>query len=260
MPVLLMSDQSLSHRTESVPRPDLDSVEVWERITPDNIANYPQYNGAHHTNGTNGHGVTVHGEGMTDASNGSEWRVGRTEEEGGDPVYVRNAVAINSYGIDLTHIGVDRVPPDDKYVRFAITESGISPMSVPGMRGNCRYVSTGIEHDLLADPNYTPEYHTLMTHKRFRKLETALNDVGESVIRRFGAENPDVLVIAWGSTSGPAREAVERACSERRERWLARADLAVAPAQEHRCRNARREARDRAGGEPHRAVRSPLAC
>ncbi len=218
MPVLLLSDQSLSHRTESVPRPDLENVEVWERITPENVGNYPQFNGVSHTNGANGNGngngVTVHGEGMTDTGSGTEWRTGLTEEEGGDPVYVRNAVAINSYGIDLTHVGVDRVPPDDKYVRYEITESGISPMSFPGMRGDRRYVSTGIEHDRLADPNYTPEYHTLMTHKRFRKLETALHDVGESVIRRYGAENPDVLVIAWGSTSGPAREAVERAVAD----------------------------------------------
>ena len=116
--------------------------------------------------------------------------------------------------MDLTHVGVDRVPPEGHYLRYAITESGISPMSVPGMKGDTRYVSTGIEHDQLADPNYTPEYHTVMTNKRFRKLETAKRDLGDTVIRRYGAENPDVLVLAWGSTVGPAREAVAWAVEE----------------------------------------------
>ncbi len=202
MPVIYLSDQSLSHRTESVPRPDLDAIEVWERVTPENIARYPQYNGAH----TNPDGDSN--------GNGTEWRAGIEEDGSGDPVYVKSNTALSSYGVDLTHVGVDRVPPEDKYVRFAITESGISPMSSPGMRGGRRYVSTGIEHDMLADPNYTPEYHTVMTNKRFRKLDTALHDLGETMLRRYGATDPDVLVIAWGSTAGPAREAVERAVAD----------------------------------------------
>ena len=198
MPVLLLSDQSLSHRTESVPRPELDTIDVWERITPDNIARYPQYNGAHSDSTTNG----------------DAWRAGLMEDASGDPVYVKSETAVTAYGVDLTHVGVDRVAPDDHYVRFAITESGISPMSSPGMRGERRYVSTGIEHDMLADPNYTPEYHTLMTNKRFRKLDTALRDLGDTMFRRYGSENPDVLVITWGSTAGPAREAVEHAVAD----------------------------------------------
>jgi 2-oxoglutarate ferredoxin oxidoreductase subunit alpha len=202
MPVLLLSDQSLSSRTENIARPDLDNVEIWDRITPQNADKYA------HLVGRNGHA----NPNAEEESEGNRNEV--HEDPSGDPVYIRDETALLSYGVDLTHVGVDRVPPQGHYLRYAVTESGISPMSVPGMKGETRYVSTGIEHDMLADPNYTPEYHTVMTNKRFRKLETAKNDLGDSVIRRFGVENPDVLVVAWGSTSGPAHEAVEWAIEQ----------------------------------------------
>ena len=213
MPVLLLSDQSLSTRTESIPRPDLDNVEVWERITPENANKYADLIGRNGHGSANGHmSANGHANGATEASEGNRNEI--ADDPSGDPVYIRSETALLSYGIDLTHVGVDRLPPPEKYVRYAVTESGISPMSVPGMKGDARYVSTGIEHDQLADPNYTPEYHTLMTNKRFRKLDTAIHDLGDSVIRRYGAADPDVLVVAWGSVAGPAREAVERAVAE----------------------------------------------
>ncbi|MCA1725438.1 MAG: 2-oxoacid:acceptor oxidoreductase family protein, partial [Thermomicrobia bacterium] len=214
MPVLLLSDQSLSSRTESIARPDLENVEVWDRITPENAEKYA------HLVGRNGHATqsSSRPEGTRSPQSSSEQSEGNRnaieEDPSGDPVYVRHETALLSYGVDLTHVGVDRLPPEGHYLRYAITESGISPMSVPGMKGDTRYVSTGIEHDQLADPNYTPEYHTVMTNKRFRKLQTAINDLGDTVIHCYGAEDPDVLVIAWGSTAGPAREAVERAVEE----------------------------------------------
>jgi len=208
MPVLLLSDQSLSSRTESIARPDLESVEVWDRITPENAEKYADLIGR------NGHtpSSVLNPQPTPEESEGNRNEI--EEDPSGDPVYVRHETALLSYGVDLTHVGVDRLPPEGHYLRYAITESGISPMSIPGMKGESRYVSTGIEHDQLADPNYTPEYHTVMMNKRFRKLETAKRDLGDSVIHRYGVEDPDVLVIAWGSTVGPAREAVAWAVEE----------------------------------------------
>ena len=93
----------------------------------------------------------------------------------------------------------------DGYRRYLDTESGVSPMSVPGQEGGA-YVSTGLEHSEYGSPRYDPETHARMTEKRFRKLEISVRDAppGES----FGPADAEIGVIAWGSTYGTVLEAV----------------------------------------------------
>jgi len=109
---------------------------------------------------------------------------------------------------------IDRLTPsasDQPYSRYEKTESGISPMSVPGMP-NCSYVSTGIEHDEAGDPGYTPEIASTMKSKRFRKLETLREERSRDYVRLWGEPGcADVGIIAFGSTEGVLREATERA-------------------------------------------------
>ena len=183
--------------------------------------------------------ITRAANGATEESEGNRNEI--EEDPSGDPVYVRHETALLSYGVDLTHVGVDRLPPEGHYLRYAITESGISPMSVPGMKGDMRYVSTGIEHDQLADPNYTPEYHTVMTNKRFRKLETAKADtrrLGRPSLRRGGPGRarrrlgqhgrPGARGGRGGGRGGPLRRhdradpALAARAEHRRSRWRRR--------------------------------------
>jgi 2-oxoglutarate ferredoxin oxidoreductase subunit alpha len=95
------------------------------------------------------------------------------------------------------------------YTRFEITESGISPRSVPGM-GGYNFSTTGLEHTERGIPNYSPENHMMMTEKRHRKIRSALMDLPAPVEFSSGGKL-DVGVIAWGSTFGSALEAVNRA-------------------------------------------------
>lgn len=102
----------------------------------------------------------------------------------------------------------------DSYMRYRDTETGVSPMSLPGMRGG-RYVSTGIEHDETGDPGYTPELAMQMKRKRFRKMETLLRERGDAMVRVWGDPGEvEVGIIAFGSTEGVIREATERARAE----------------------------------------------
>jgi 2-oxoglutarate ferredoxin oxidoreductase subunit alpha len=116
---------------------------------------------------------------------------------------------------DLSRVQLDdRALPTaamlEDYHRFADTDSGVSPMALPGME-NGMYVTTGLEHDESGAANYTPENRNKMVAKRFRKLETlaqeleangnGINDAGD------GAE---VGVIGWGSTEGPISESLGR--------------------------------------------------
>ena len=100
------------------------------------------------------------------------------------------------------------------YERYVDTPSGISPMSLPGMPGG-QYTAEGLEHDATGAPNYTPEMHSANTEKRFRKIRGTLEDARRwNMFERFGSATPVIGIIGWGSTSGPVREAIQRAQEE----------------------------------------------
>jgi 2-oxoglutarate/2-oxoacid ferredoxin oxidoreductase subunit alpha len=92
------------------------------------------------------------------------------------------------------------------YRRYALTESGISPRSVPGMEGFI-CPATGLEHLETGIPDYSPENHMKMSAKRHRKIYGALESLPAPV--EFSSGGPlDVGVIGWGSTFGSVLEAV----------------------------------------------------
>ncbi len=153
IPVIFLSDQSLTARVESVDRNVFKAMEIQERIQAGQ-------NGA----STNGH-----------SSNG--------------------------------HIAATQVD-EHSYARYAYTASGISPITAPGP-GAVAYVATGLEHDEHGHPDYEPEDHTAMMEKRFRKLDTAAEELPQP--QRYGDEDATIGIIGWGSTEGTIQEAVDRA-------------------------------------------------
>jgi len=102
------------------------------------------------------------------------------------------------------------------YLRQALSERGVSPRSLPGTE-NGYWVISGLEQDIYGTPVYDAKNHTDMTEKRFTKLKTALaEDIPPAT--RFGCEGKaDLGVMSWGSTTGAAIEAVERAAAEGRK-------------------------------------------
>ncbi|MBI4776091.1 MAG: 2-oxoacid:acceptor oxidoreductase subunit alpha [Deltaproteobacteria bacterium] len=102
--------------------------------------------------------------------------------------------------------------PDAKepYRRFKITESGVSPRALPGMEGYI-FTATGLEHTEKGLPDYTPENHSKMTEKRYRKLRSALEDL-PSPVEQAPVGRMDLGVVGWGSNFGSVHEAVNRAC------------------------------------------------
>lgn len=96
----------------------------------------------------------------------------------------------------------------EHYKRFRSSESGVSPVTIPGMRGG-GFPATGIEHDEEGELSYEPEDHRRMTEKRWRKLDQALR--GPDLFRRYGPLDAEIGIIGWGSSEGVIREAVETA-------------------------------------------------
>ncbi len=133
VPVILLSDASLSRRSETVPRPELTKIRVTQR------ARYDQ--------------------------------------------------------------------SQPHYLRYSNTEDGISPMAIPGQTSG-QNIATGLEHTEAGSPCYSPEGHTMMTDKRFKKLEALEDD--SLPIEREGPARAEVGIISWGSTQGAVREAMQR--------------------------------------------------
>ncbi|MDE3084388.1 MAG: 2-oxoacid:acceptor oxidoreductase subunit alpha, partial [Verrucomicrobiota bacterium] len=110
---------------------------------------------------------------------------------------------------------VNRLEPTqaelEKYTRFQFTESGISPISRPGMKGG-NYLAAGIEHDELGAPTANGEMHGCMNDKRLKKLDPLKQRRGLFIIE--GDPDAAIGLISWGSVAGIALEALRIARAE----------------------------------------------
>jgi len=96
---------------------------------------------------------------------------------------------------------------EEPYLRFRVTESGVSPRAVPG-HPNAVWVSTANEHDERGAVNEEPDNRVAQGEKRMRKMGGMAQEVeGPSW---YGPEKAEATFICWGSTYGPLREAVDR--------------------------------------------------
>jgi 2-oxoglutarate ferredoxin oxidoreductase subunit alpha len=98
-----------------------------------------------------------------------------------------------------------------KYVRFKLTESGISPISHPGMPGG-NYLASGIEHNELGRPTASGEMHAQMNEKRFRKFNPLKNR--RDLFELHGDPEAPIGLVSWGSVAGVAKEALRLALAE----------------------------------------------
>ncbi|RKY82642.1 2-oxoacid:acceptor oxidoreductase subunit alpha [candidate division KSB1 bacterium] len=105
---------------------------------------------------------------------------------------------------------VTRVIPEKEelegYKRFKFTETGVSPVSVPGMEGG-QYVATGLAHNEVGKADYSPKNHLEMTRKRFKKLKYLSKAFDQNPPEFYGSVDSEIGIIGWGSTEGAIREA-----------------------------------------------------
>jgi len=108
-------------------------------------------------------------------------------------------------------ISPDLTPVADyKPYDLSITE-GTARRVVPGTRIlSGRYpIAGGLEHDELGHPTGSPKLHVQMTAKRRRKLQALAATLPTPKV--YGPPEGNVLLVGWGSSQGPIREAVDRA-------------------------------------------------
>ncbi len=95
---------------------------------------------------------------------------------------------------------------DGEYLRYKITEDGVSPRLIPGKTKNF-VTADSDEHDEMGKITESAEVRNEMMDKRMRKLSNLKLDLEEPEF--FGDENCDNLLLGWGSTYGVIKEAVK---------------------------------------------------
>jgi 2-oxoglutarate ferredoxin oxidoreductase subunit alpha len=115
-------------------------------------------------------------------------------------------------------IAADLSPIEDHKPYDLSKENGINPHVAPGtpIKSGKYPVITGLEHDELGHPTGSPKLHKEMTGKRRRKLQALAETIKQPKV--YGSEEGDILLVGWGSTQGPIREAVDRV-KEEGENW-----------------------------------------
>lgn len=124
-------------------------------------------------------------------------------------------------------LGLEALPPVDRglfyrpgggseggYFRYAFTETGISPRTVPGTEGGI-FWTTSDEHDPRGHITEGAENRLKMVAKRMKKLEVAAREIPKSAkFKTYGPADADFTVVGWGSTKGVIVDALEELGAE----------------------------------------------
>ncbi len=95
----------------------------------------------------------------------------------------------------------------EEYKRYKVTESGISPRLIPGKVNGQIVLVDSDEHTEFSHITESAEVRNAQMEKRMKKLNLIEKELNEP--EYFGVETPEVLLVGWGSTYGPIKEAVE---------------------------------------------------
>ena len=96
---------------------------------------------------------------------------------------------------------------DGDYMRYKLTDDGISPRLVPGTSENLVLIDSD-EHDEHGRITESAEVRNAMVHKRMKKLEKLKQELLEPDF--LGDDDFETLLVGWGSTYGSIAEAVEK--------------------------------------------------
>jgi 2-oxoglutarate ferredoxin oxidoreductase subunit alpha len=108
-------------------------------------------------------------------------------------------------------ISPDLTPVADHKPYDLNAPNSVTKRVVPGTRiASGKYpIATGLEHDEMGHPTGSPKLHQAMTAKRRKKIQALAATLPAPKV--YGPEEGNVLLVGWGSTQGPIKEAVDRA-------------------------------------------------
>ncbi|MCG1176973.1 2-oxoacid:acceptor oxidoreductase subunit alpha [Staphylococcus sp. HMSC077D08] len=109
---------------------------------------------------------------------------------------------------EIIQSDIERAEDDKAYFkRYALTASGVSPRSIPGVKGGIHHV-TGVEHNEEGKPSEAPMNRQNQMEKRMRKTESLV--INNPVLLNEHDDKADILYIGFISTKGAIGEGAER--------------------------------------------------
>lgn len=112
---------------------------------------------------------------------------------------------------DVAFVGARSLATDisGNYKRYAMASNGVSPMAIPGTLGG-QYTADGLTHSERGTPTSGAGDHLAQLDKRRDKLEHFNYGDHWASVEGTG----DLAIVTWGSLTGAAREAAERAAAD----------------------------------------------
>ncbi len=95
---------------------------------------------------------------------------------------------------------------ESPYLRYGLTDSGVSAMAIPGTPGG-QHTADGLTHNERGTPSSQAHDHVAQLDKRQRKLENF--DYSDHWAEIDG--DGEIAVVTWGSSTAPIREAIAAA-------------------------------------------------
>jgi len=118
-----------------------------------------------------------------------------------DKVHIRRGKLIMS--------DIEQKDEKDYFKRYEITEDGVSPRVIPGVKGGIHHV-TGVEHDEIGRPTETALNRIQQMDKRMRKLSSLADRFPNPISVNGPATKTDLLLIGFNATRGAIEEAIQR--------------------------------------------------
>ncbi len=110
----------------------------------------------------------------------------------------------------LSKEDVERMKAEGKqYLRYEITDDGISPRAVPGLEWTI-FTANSNEHDETGYTTEDPQIRKDMVDKRLRKYEFAKRSGDLPRAEFYGDKDAEIGIIGMGATLGPILEAMEQ--------------------------------------------------
>ncbi|HLC44258.1 MAG: hypothetical protein A2722_01860 [Candidatus Doudnabacteria bacterium RIFCSPHIGHO2_01_FULL_50_11] len=103
-------------------------------------------------------------------------------------------------------VSAEDIKKEGKYLRFKVTESGISPRVLPGTAGGIHETNSD-EHDEYGYNIEDIPNRNAQMEKRMRKLERARAEIPPPNL--YGPKDASLSLVSWGSTKGTILQALE---------------------------------------------------